>query len=324
MSTFSRVRAQAHAVTTLERAIAQDKVASSYLFEGPSGVGKQLAAVALARALIGEQETERIDAGRHPDVRIFEPRDEGHGNIQVEFLRNEILPFAQFAPFEARAACLIFPRADVSFPGLHPEAANAILKTLEEPRANVHFILLSERPDRLLPTIRSRCQRVRFDRLPNDVLESILSAQGVEEADRGAAIALAGGRADRALILSEEGTGQGLLELALDVDEALAGSKPGDLITMADRLVKGPDLRLALDTLATFYRDLACLAAGLEDEHLAFRHAAAKLRERAARLTAGAAASRVELLVAIDKDLDRNANPQVAVDGLMFRLRRAA
>lgn len=324
MSTFSRVRSQPHAVATLERAFAQGKVASSYLFEGPSGVGKQLAAVALARAVIGEAETERIDAGRHPDVRIFGPRDEGHGNIQVEYLRNEILPFAQFAPFEAKAAFVIFPRADVSFPTIHPEAANAILKTLEEPRPNVHFVLLSERPDRLLPTIRSRCQRVRFGRLPSDELQTILAAHDVEEADRGAAIALAGGSAERALLLSEEGTGQALLDLALDVDEALAGTKPGTLIDMAERLAKGPDLRLALDTLATFYRDLACLAAGLEDEHLAFRHAAGELRKRAARLTAGTAASRVGLLVAIERDLDRNANPQVAVDGLLFRLRRVA
>ena len=161
---FSQILAQESAVRTLRHALAQDRVAHAYLFEGPSGVGKERAALALAAALLCPNARSgaacscnacgRIQSGVHPDVRVFRPRDEGDRNLAVEVVRSEILPFARFAPFEGEAACLIFPEADVSFPEQHAESANALLKTLEEPRTKLTFMLLSERPDRLLPTIR--------------------------------------------------------------------------------------------------------------------------------------------------------------------------
>ena len=184
MSALDSVRAQDGAVRALQRARQHGRVASAYLFDGPSGVGKERAAVAFATDVVSGGNphiVDRIEAEAHPDVRVFGPRDEGKRNIQVEVLRNEILPLAQFAPFEASSTFFIFPEADVSFPAFQAEAANALLKTLEEPRPNVHFILTSERPDSLLPTIRSRCQRIRFARLPDAVLRDILQSEGVPE-----------------------------------------------------------------------------------------------------------------------------------------------
>ena len=235
MSAFDAVRGQPGAVDVLERAIAGGRVASSYLFEGPGGVGKQRAALALAKAVIGADAAlaQRIDGGSHPDVRVFPPREEGRRNIQVDTLRQEILPIAQFAPFEARAAFLIFPEADVSFPEHPPESANALLKTLEEPRPDVHFVLLSERPDRLLPTIRSRCQRVRFGRLSPELLRAILAERDVPEEARDPSIALADGRADRAIALAD-GEAVELLEVALEVDEACTTGGPGTLVRVSD------------------------------------------------------------------------------------------
>ncbi len=134
MSALQGVRAQDGAVQALLRASEQGRVASAYLFDGPSGVGKELTAVSFATDVVARgnpQIVDRIEADAHPDVRVFRPRDEGKRNIQVDVLRNEILPLAQFAPFEARSTFFIFPEADVSFPGFQPEAANALLKTLE-------------------------------------------------------------------------------------------------------------------------------------------------------------------------------------------------
>ncbi len=322
MSAFSGVEAQETAVGILERAVAGDRVASSYLFEGPSGVGKQRAAIALAQAVIdgGEAVSRRIAEGSHPDVRVFLPREEGKRNIQVEQLREEILPFAQFAPFEARAAFLIFPEADVSFPEQPPESANALLKTLEEPRPGVHFVLLSERPDRLLPTIRSRCQRVRFGRLPNAVLEAILAEHGSEEEAREAAIALADGRADRALALASGGA-SALLERALTLDELTVTGGPGALVKAAEELARGDELAAVLDALVTFYRDVAAASLGLPDDALAFRHSAAQIRARAARLGAAVAADRVEALEEARVALERNANAEIVVDALLYDAR---
>jgi len=324
MSELDGVLAQEPAVRVLREAIAGDRLAGSYLFEGPGGVGKRRTAVALATDVIAEGKpaiAERIAAGRHPDVRVFEPRDEGHRNIQVELVRTEILPVAQFGPFEAKATFLIFPEADVSFPELHPEAANALLKTLEEPRRGIHFVLLAERPDRLLPTIRSRCQSLRFGPLPPAVLTEILTRHEVDEARRGAAVALADGRADRALALAEEGTADELLDLALRVDSAVELRKPGDLVDVAEELARDGRLPLVLETLSRFYRDVACAALQLPDEQLCFRHAARAIRERAGLTTAEQAATRVDLIRDTADGLEENANPQVAMDALLFGLR---
>ena len=324
MSALRSVRAQDGAVRALMRAREHGRVASAYLFDGPSGVGKERTALAFATDVVGADDAhiaERIESGSHPDVRVFRPRDEGKRNIQVEVLRAEILPLAQFAPFEAASTFFIFPEADVSFPVFQPEAANALLKTLEEPRPNVHFILTSERPDSLLPTIRSRCQRVRFGRLPNAVLRDILQSEGVPEDSIAPAIALSAGRADVALALASDGAVDALTDLVMSVDDAVRGSGPGALVELAEQLARRDDLELALLTLQTFYRDLAVTSLGLPAEDLGFSARGQELQERAASTSSSAAAARVSLIHDCVRSMQRNANRQVALDSLLFGLR---
>jgi DNA polymerase-3 subunit delta' len=328
--TFASVEGQEPALRALRHALHAGRLAQAYLFVGASGVGKQKTALALAQAALcakqpgegcGACETcRRAEEGKHPDVRFFAPRDEGNRNLQVEYLRNEILPFAKFAPFEGRAAFLIFAEADLCFPVQHPEAANALLKTLEEPRPNVHFVLLSERPERLLPTIRSRCQRLRFARLSSAVLDRILERHGAPEALRRPALALAAGRADRALELCVDERAQQLLDWALRIEQALEQRDPGELLELGEQLASASDRSLVLESLGTFYRDVAACSLGLADEGLAFAHQAALIHARAERLTAAVAAERVAKLHQLGEDLERNANPQVAIDGLLFAL----
>jgi DNA polymerase-3 subunit delta' len=306
------------------RAREHGRVASAYLFDGPSGVGKERTALAFATDVVAGGDphiAKRIESGSHPDVRVFRPRDEGKRNIQVEVLRTEILPLAQFAPFEAASTFFIFPEADVSFPVFQPEAANALLKTLEEPRPNVHFILTSERPDSLLPTIRSRCQRVRFGRLPNAVLRDILQSEGVPEDSIAAAIALSAGRADVALALASDGAVDALTDLVRSIDDAVRGSGPGALVELAEQLARRDDLDLALLTLQTFYRDLAVTSLGAPAEDLGFSARGQELQERLASTSSSAAAARVSLIHDCVRSMQRNANRQVALDSLLFGLR---
>lgn len=307
MSALEAVRAQEAAVQALLRARERGRIASAYLFDGPSGAGKELAAVSFATDVVAGGDPhiiDRIEAGAHPDVRVFRPRDEGKRNIQVEILRSEILPLAQFAPFEAAATFFIFPEADVAFPEFQPEAANALLKTLEEPRPNVHFILTSERPDSLLPTIRSRCQRIRFGRLPDHVLREILESEGVPEAAIAPSIALSAGRADVALALGHEGAVEELTELASTVDTAIRSAGPGTLIEVAEQLGRRDDLELTLLTLQSFYRDLSVSALDADDS-----------------ASANLAAARVSLIHECVQSMRQNANRQVALDSLLFGLR---
>lgn len=326
---FDAIQAQDAATTTLRRAVTEDRLAHTYLFEGPSGVGKEMAALALAAATVcNDAQTRacdcdvcrRIYAGQHPDVRVVRPRDEGDRNLKVEQVREVILPFTKFAPFEARAAFVIFPEADVSFPVKHADSANVLLKTLEEPRKNVHFVFLSERPDRLLPTVRSRSQRVRFRALPPVVINQILDAHSVPVEVRGPAISLAAGQADRALALCAEGRAERLLEFSLRVDDALQHGAPGTLLDLSEELARSDDLPMLLSALALFYRDLGAVALGVGAQSLGFQHAAPTLIERAQLATAQRFASRVQRIHQTFEELQRNANPELAINALLFGL----
>jgi DNA polymerase-3 subunit delta' len=326
---LDEILSQAGPVSALRRALSQGRLAPAYLFEGPGGVGKLKTALALAATAICRRETPgcgtcetctRVLAMNHADVRVFVPRAEGARNLPVDFIRDEIIPFSKFAPFEARAAFLIFSQADVCFPAYYPEGANALLKTLEEPRANLCFVLLAERPDRLLPTVRSRCQRIRFNRLPSAVLDEILGRNGVPDPLRTGAAALADGRADLAMELARGQKVGPLLDLVLEVDATIAEGKLGPLLDLAERLAEQEDLPLIMETLARLYRDMAGAALGSPAEELLFNRHIPAIGKRASRNGARRAADRVQLIFRTAESLERNANAEIALDALLFAL----
>lgn len=326
---FDEIVGQDAPLNTLRRALTNQRIAQAYLFDGPSGVGKQKLALAMASTVIctknpsgcGKCETcRRIANGNHPDVRIFEPRKDGSRNIPVEFVRELILPFARFAPFEAKAAFIVFPQADVSFPPQYAEAANSLLKTLEEPRPNLHFLLLSERPDRLLSTIRSRCQRIRFNRLSKPTLQKILKKEGVPDSTAHAAIALAYGRADRAIEFSEQQKAEKLLHMAMRIDSTIEDRKPGPLLDLGEELARSEEIHTTLETLALFYRDVAVASLGLPSDQLSFLNQTDTIQKRATKLDARSAAGRVEVIYRTCEYLERNANIELCLDAMLFEL----
>jgi DNA polymerase III subunit delta' len=326
---FDEILAQPGAVAILQRAAQRGKLAHSYLFEGPSGVGKQKTALALAAAAICRETAagcgkcercRRVLAGIHPDVRVYSPRQEGNHNIPVELLREEVLPYTRFAPFESDAAFVIFPQADVSFPPNHPEAANALLKTLEEPRPKLHFLLLSERPDRLLPTIRSRCQRLRFGPLPAEVIDRILLAASVAEPARKAAAVLADGRADRALELAGEGKAERMLEMSRRIHRVTAAQKFADMLDLSEELAKSDDLALILETLTRCYRELTAHLLGCAEHCFGMELGELGTSPGRRALGAGDCAERVGLIQRAGEAMERNANRQITLDALLFEL----
>ncbi|HKU38044.1 MAG TPA: hypothetical protein VJR89_07855, partial [Polyangiales bacterium] len=195
-----------------------------------------------------------------------------------------------------------------------------LLKTLEEPRANLTFVLLAERPERLLPTLRSRSQTVRFGPLPSDVLRAILTRHGVPEDQQSAAVALSQGRADRALELAQEARAQQLAELALRIDDAVRGGKLGALLELAEQLASSAERTLILETLALFYRDVAACAIDPGQPPRAFPDSAALIAERAQRLGPQAAAEHVQYILTTLENLERNANAETALDAMLLGL----
>ncbi len=223
---FANILGQASAVATLTRALERDRVHHAYRFEGPDGVGKRLAAVALAQALVctagvvlgcGSCDACRRAATRserapevplHPDVivvgRGVYPPDliggkKESSEISVEQIRRVVLARTPYRPHEARHQVFLIEDAEL----LGTSAANALLKTLEEPRPGTQFVLVTSQPESLLDTVRSRTLPVRFGGLPDEVLRSLLRERGIASEQADGIVPLAGGSASRAFELAD-------------------------------------------------------------------------------------------------------------------------
>ncbi len=164
----------------------------AYLFHGPSGTGKRTVARAFAAALLtdGARDpgavAERIARGTHPDLTWVTPS--GAAEMLVVDIEEPVVAAAARTPFESARRVFVIEGADA----MNDQAANRMLKTLEEPAAFVHLVLLTDRREDVLPTIASRCQHVRFDPLPSARIAERLLAQsrpdegegpGAEDAD---------------------------------------------------------------------------------------------------------------------------------------------
>lgn len=191
-----------HARATLGAALKAGGAPShAYLFHGPAGSGKRTAARAFAAALLAEGAPDpagaraRVEHGTHPDLTWVTPSG-AH-----EMLVGDVEPVisgAAMTPFEAARRVFVLERADT----LIEQAANKLLKTLEEPAAFVHLLLLTDRLGEVLPTIRSRCQLVRFDALPAEALAERIGRHGVAPEQAVACARLALGDGERALELA--------------------------------------------------------------------------------------------------------------------------
>lgn len=320
---FSKLLGQEAAVTTLKRALSSGHVHHAYRFEGPAGVGKELAAMALAQSLLCEaptpfacgacsackraltsSETEPY-VPVHPDLVLVERglykgqigASEASG-ISIEQIRRIVQSRVGFPPHEGRALVFIVREASE----LTAQAANALLKTLEEPPPKTHFILLTSRPNRLLDTIRSRTLPVRFGALPDAVVAEILRARGLDPE----VAPLANGSAGLAIALAGEEAMKERKEFVSSVFEALSAPD----LARATRFAEGK--RYERDTLREL---LAYLAQAF----------AAQSREQIERAPASAerAARQHEIVLASLDLVEQNAQPQLAIEAMVARLRAA-
>jgi DNA polymerase-3 subunit delta' len=174
-----------HARAVLEPALPPAGRAShAYLFRGPAGTGKRSVARALADV---EGVRERVERGVHPDLAWVVPS--GAAEMLVSDIDEPVVAAATRTPFEAARRVFVIERAHT----MNDATANRLLKTLEEPADYVHLILLTDRPGEMLPTIASRCQQVRFDPLPADVLAQQLERAAGVDGPTAAACARLGG-----------------------------------------------------------------------------------------------------------------------------------
>ena len=352
MNTFDNLPEQAEAKRLLRAALSEDAPAHAYLFYGPRGVGKRDAAVAFAGALIGDPG--RVERGSHPDVYLVEPLGD---QIRIDDIR-ELRRDLHMRPFEADRRVYLIYSAET----MNEDAADALLKDLEEPPPYAVIVLVADDLGPLPETIRSRCQLVPFTRLSERAIREQLDtrAPGLAANEAASLARLAAGRLDRVARLLDPASArrrEALLEVARSV-YADPAFEPGDA---ADRILEGAHERAAeakeqaeqglelldlptreaeqrvkraargaereellasLEELASWYRDLVVVAVGA---HSAVVHA-----DRLEILTADATTERLagaehaaELVRETWRAFEEfNLSPPLALEALFVKLRR--
>ena len=352
MDSFDSVSEQRDAKRLLRAALAEEP-AHAYLFHGPPGIGKRRTALAFAAELLGE--ATRVEHRTHPDLYVLEPLGD---QIRIDAIR-ELRRDLHMRPFEAgRRVYLVFA-AHL----MNAEAADALLKDLEEPPPYAVIVLVADEVGPLPETIRSRCQLIPFHRLSERAVREEIAARAPElPADEATAIArVAAGRLDRARQLLDpaaarrradrlelaravyrdprfdaaeaakrvvEGARERAREAKAQAEQELQGTELTEReaeqrIRRAQRGAEREELLGALEELAAWYRDLVAAAAGAETAIVHCDHAH-ELQEDATVDRLAGAEQAAELARGTWRALEEfNLNAPLAFEALFVELRRA-
>lgn len=319
---FSEIVGHARVVDIFRRSIRSGKTAHAYIFEGPAGCGRKKTALAMIQALFcGSVDDDacgvcpscrKVAAGNHGDIHIVEPLPDKR-DISIAQLRDVQRELA-LRPYEApRKACIMEPadRMNVS-------SANSFLKTLEEPPGNAIIILITENADMLLPTIRSRCQVVRFAPLSPEYVQLLLERNGMDSASAALLAQLADGSMQRAMELDNDALAIRREMLAKHLS-ALSLSRIATVFDASEELSGNRDETLeTLDMLLSFVRDMLLLEAGCDDIiNTSIRPA---LENFAGRLSLRRTLQIADDILETRRSVQRNANAKLALDTLFMKI----
>ena len=353
---FDRLPEQPEAKRLLEAAlgsVGEGEAAHAYLLHGPAGTGKRRATLAFAGAILGD--AARVANGTHPDLYLLEPLGE---MIRIDEIRG-LCRDLHMRPFEASHRVYVIDSAHL----LNEDAADALLKDLEEPPSYAVILLVADELGPVPETIRSRCQPVPFRRLSERAMREYFAehAPGLDETERIALARVAGGRLDRAeRLLDPEATTRrdellrvargpylepefepadaaaSLLEAARARGASARERAEADLegldltardadqrLRRAQRGAEREELLASLEELASWYRDLVVVAAGAESTVI---HAdrLAILAEDGTRDRAEDAEAAAELVRETWRSLEEfNLAASLALEALFIGLRRA-
>ena len=347
MNSFETFPEQDEAKALLRAALA-DEPAHAYLFHGPRGVGKRRAAIAFAGELLGD--APRVARRAHPDLYLLEPLG---GQIRIGPIR-DLRRDLHMRPFEAARRVYLLFGADL----MNEDAADALLKDLEEPPDYAVVVLVADDLGPLPPTIRSRCQLVPFRRLSQRAVKAYLSSRGLVGEDLEAFARVAGGRLDRADRLLDAEAGKrraALIELGRSVyldagfDPAAASKRVHDLaqaraaearaqaeandsvdetpreleqrLRRAARGAERDEVMDALDILSSWYRDLVVVAAGA-DRAVVNSDRLGQLAEDGIADRSPGAERAAEAVRETWRSFEFQVQPGLALEALFARLRR--
>jgi DNA polymerase-3 subunit delta' len=328
-----RILGHQWAVELLAEHTAHGGLRHAYLFTGPSGVGRRTLALRLAQAVNCLQPPApgqpcgtcsactRLEKMQHPDLAILQAEQVG-GTLKVDQVR-ELQRSLSLAPYEANYRVALLLR----FEEAHPGAANALLKTLEEPAPKVLLFLTAESVESLLPTIVSRCEVLRLRPLPVAEASEGLQRWGIPADEAQLLAHISGGRPGYAFHLHDNPE---LLEQRqgwLNELATLLGTSRVERFAYARSTARAASddregLRRCLQTWSTFWRDVVLLSSGSSAPltNLDWSAQTHKLANEKGLESARAILDRTEQTLSL---IDRNVNTRLALENLMLDLPQA-
>jgi DNA polymerase-3 subunit delta' len=310
------------AVDLLKGALASERVAHAYLLTGPSQIGKRSLALDFAQALncLDEEKPcgqclacSKIAHGSHPDVQVIE--GEG-GTIKIDQMRTLRRGAALF-PLEGRWKVYIIRQMEQAT----IEAANCLLKTLEEPPPHVVLMLTASEAEALLPTIVSRCQVINLRPLTTETVQRSLQERWGVDVERARLLArLSGGRLGWAVVASQNDAILSRREKYLDQMMKLIGQGRVERMEYVQQLSHDSEaLRELLQLWLSWWRDLLLTASGSSAEIINIDREDT-LRAHAERYSLDQVRDFVEALRAAAWRLEHNANTRLTLEVLMLSL----
>ncbi len=323
---FSDVIGHRQITAWLARQVATQTLGHAYLLQGPAGVGKRFLAQQMAQAIHCPQPVDgdacgqcpacrSVAQGRHPDVLVVEV-PAGHPvaqQIKIEQVR-QLQHWLALAPFQARRKVAIVDGADT----MQEVAASALLKTLEEPPPTAVLIVVAVHENRLLPTIVSRCTRLRCHPLPTDQLVRALMGQGIERSRAEGVARRATGRVGYARHLASDE----VWERQRTTLEAWLAAVDAEAVELPWVARPRAELEEILEDIAAWYRDVLLVHAGAASGAFAYPDRQELARAQADRWSPHWLLETIDAVYATRALVQQHVNPRAALAVLVTRLSR--
>lgn len=348
---FAEIQGQNRAIQTLKFAFKAHRLHHAYLFEGPDGIGKSLTAQAFTQLLLCESPVEseacgtcksckRVQEHQHPNLRIVKRQISKEKGTLEQFIKvdqiRELKEALAIKAYEGSRRVIQIFEPEL----MNVSTANALLKTLEEPGPDTHFILISSEAHRLLPTIISRCQPIQFQPLAPALVHQLLLSQGKTADEQ----PLTEEQAELIAQLSDGSIGYGLKlaqsptlalrkELIEAFDQPNGLEKLDQLFSQIERClppsksrktVQDPlEWNIVLHILRNWYRDLALIKGqvSLQEALYVHRDLLDRAQKRASTLTNDAIFDRINQINLCERRLQTtNCESRLALENLFIRL----
>jgi DNA polymerase-3 subunit delta' len=314
------------AVDMLKKHIVHGTTRHAYLFSGPPGLGRRTLALRFAQALNCPtpleagipcgvcRDCKQIESMRHADLTIIQSESEG-GILKVDQIR-EVRKTLVLKPYMSKYRVALFLR----FHEANDNAANALLKTLEEAPSYAVLILTADNPEQLLPTILSRCEVLRLRPLSVEVVQRELESRGLENSRAKLIAHISGGRMGYAIRLIEDDSLLEWREERLDDLLKLLPASRVEKFAYADKLARDKDsMRQTITFWLSYWRDVMLRTAQVEtplvnvDRNVEIEDLAGRMDLSSARNVVGGLESALE-------KLERNVNPRLLAEVLLMDL----